>query len=89
MHIDTQQVLTPPNAAVEPVLQKQLALLLESTGEGIYGIDMEGRCTFINRAGAHMIGRAPDGLRCRAMHCPECLARNRWLDTWLTWTRKE
>ncbi len=31
-------------------------LLLESTAEGIYGMDMDGRCTFINRAAAEMIG---------------------------------
>lgn len=29
--------------------------LLESTGEGIYGIDREGQCTFINRAGALLL----------------------------------
>ena len=32
------------------------ALLLESTGEGIYGIDNSGACTFINQAGARLIG---------------------------------
>lgn len=31
-------------------------LLLESAGEGIFGIDLEGRCTFINAAGARMLG---------------------------------
>ena len=35
----------------------QLALLLQSTGEGIFGVDMAGHCTFINRAGADMLGR--------------------------------
>jgi PAS domain S-box-containing protein len=30
--------------------------LLDSTGEGIFGIDLEGRCVFINRAGADMLG---------------------------------
>jgi PAS domain S-box-containing protein len=30
--------------------------LLESTNEGLYGIDVEGRCTFLNRAGAKMLG---------------------------------
>nr|WP_319564503.1 PAS domain-containing sensor histidine kinase [uncultured Rhodoferax sp.] len=68
MQINSQAVLNPPNAAVEPVLQKQLALLLESTGEGIYGIDMQGRCTFINRAGAHMIGREPEDVLGCNMH---------------------
>ena len=34
-------------------------LLLESTGEGIFGIDMDGHCMFINRAGARMLGFEP------------------------------
>jgi len=35
-------------------LADHLRLLLESTGEGIYGIDRQGRCTFVNRAAASM-----------------------------------
>jgi PAS domain S-box-containing protein len=31
-------------------------LLLDSTGEGIFGIDLAGRCVYINRAGAEMLG---------------------------------
>lgn len=31
-------------------------LLLESTGEGIYGIDLQGNCTFINQAAVRMLG---------------------------------
>ena len=34
----------------------RLSLLLESTGEGIFGIDTAGCCTFINRAGAEQLG---------------------------------
>jgi PAS domain S-box-containing protein len=68
MHITKQPVLTLHSTTVEPVLQKQLALLLESTGEGIYGIDMKGLCTFINRAGAHMIGRTPEEVLGCNMH---------------------
>ncbi len=34
-------------------------LLLESTAEGIYGVDPNGICTFINAAGARMLGRDP------------------------------
>ena len=45
-----------------------MRLLLESTGEGIYGIDMQGRCTFINRAGAAMIGQAYDEIIGQDMH---------------------
>ncbi len=36
--------------------QHQLSLLLDSTGEGIFGIDLDGRCVFINRAAADMLG---------------------------------
>ena len=45
-----------PEHALVPAWQNPLALLLESTGEGIFGIDMDGRCTFINQAGARMLG---------------------------------
>lgn len=46
----------------------RLTLLLESTGEGIYGIDLQGDCIFINRAGAAMLGWRPDELLHRNMH---------------------
>ncbi len=46
----------------------QLTLLLESTGEGIFGIDLEGRCTFMNRAGAALLGYAVDEVLGRNMH---------------------
>jgi PAS domain S-box-containing protein len=47
-------VLNP--TASHPLWQHQLGLLLESTGEGIFGIDLDGHCMFINRAGAQMLG---------------------------------
>jgi PAS domain S-box-containing protein len=43
-------------------------LLLESTGEGIYGIDLNGRCTFINQAAARMLGYQPSELLGEPMH---------------------
>lgn len=46
----------------------RLALLLESTGEGMFGVDMDGRCVFINRAGAQMLGYAPAEVLQRNMH---------------------
>lgn len=49
-------------------LAGHIRLLLESTGEGIYGLDHEGRCTFINRAGAAMLGYTPEELIGREMH---------------------
>jgi PAS domain S-box-containing protein len=43
-------------------------LLLESTGEGIYGVDHKGRCTFLNRAGARMLGIDPAVVLHKDMH---------------------
>ena len=42
--------------------------LLESTGEGIYGIDVKGRCTFMNRAGALILGGKPEEFLGKNMH---------------------
>lgn len=36
----------------------QLSLILHSTGEGIYGIDTEGKCTFCNQSALRMLGYA-------------------------------
>lgn len=43
-------------------------LLLESTGEGIFGIDAQGRCTFINQSAARMLGYGHDDLLGKDMH---------------------
>ncbi len=43
-------------------------LLLESTAEGIYGIDMQGRCTFINKAGTNLLGCTMEDALGRNMH---------------------
>lgn len=57
----------PPPLSADP-WRDPLALLLASTGEGIYGVDLEGRCVFINPAGAEMIGYAPEALIGLNMH---------------------
>ncbi len=49
-------------------LNDHIRLLLGSTGEGIFGIDTEGRCTFINRAGAEILGYSPDEIEDRELH---------------------
>jgi len=54
--------------ASQPLWQHQLGLLLESTGEGIFGIDLGGHCMFINRAGARMLGYEPAEVLGRNMH---------------------
>ena len=51
-----------------PAWTQRLQLLLESTGEGIFGIDTSGRCTFINRAGAQMLGLRTELVLGRNMH---------------------
>ena len=43
-------------------------LLIESTGEGIYGVDTAGACTFVNAAAARMFGRAPGELLGQKTH---------------------
>ncbi len=49
-------------------LSRSNQLLLDSTEEGIYGIDAAGDCTFINRAGARLIGASPEDALGRNMH---------------------
>ena len=40
--------------------QKQTATLLHALEEGVYGVDLDGACTFINRAGLQMLGYAQE-----------------------------
>ncbi len=47
---------------------RQMQLLLESAVEGIYGVDLEGRCTFINRAATEMLGCKVEEAVGRSMH---------------------
>ncbi len=49
-------------------LSKEIESLLESTDEGIYGIDMDHRCTIINRSAARMLGYAPDEVIGKNVH---------------------
>ncbi len=47
---------------------RQRELILQSVGEGIYGVDLEGRLTFINDVGAQLLGYAPAELAGREIH---------------------
>ncbi len=47
---------------------RQRELILESVGDGIYGIDLEGKLTFINEAGARILGYQPEQLAGRDIH---------------------
>ncbi|HEY0583144.1 MAG TPA: PAS domain S-box protein, partial [Chloroflexota bacterium] len=41
-------------------LAEHIQLLLESTSDGLFGVDLAGRCTFINEAGAALLGYQPE-----------------------------
>ncbi len=47
---------------------RQRELILESVGDGIFGIDLEGRLTFINQAAARALGYTPEQLTGRDVH---------------------
>jgi PAS domain S-box-containing protein len=68
MRTDAPALLDRPTAPPAEAWRDPLALLLASTGEGIYGVDLDGGCVFINPAGAQLIGYAPEELTGLNMH---------------------
>ncbi|MFN2388815.1 MAG: PAS domain S-box protein [Actinomycetota bacterium] len=52
----------------QAALAKNFRLLLDSTGEGLFGIDLEGVCTFMNVSAGDMLGFRPDKVVGRNMH---------------------
>ncbi len=46
----------------------RISQLLETTDQGIYGLDIEGRCTFINQSGLKMLGYSPEACLGQNMH---------------------
>jgi PAS domain S-box-containing protein len=64
------QVEESPADAVQEKLRlaEYLDLLMESTDQGIYGIDRQGRCTFVNPSAAQMLGYYRDELLGEHMH---------------------
>ena len=70
--------------AATPDVADRLKLLLQSTGKGVFGIDIACHCTFVNRAAAQMLGRSTDTVLGHHMHalmhhsqadgrhCPDC-----------------
>jgi PAS domain S-box-containing protein len=57
----------PAVPASEPIVDRH-SLLLDSIGEGIFGIDLEGRCTFVNPAGLRMLGHRTESVLGSNMH---------------------
>ena len=58
----------PASADVTHAWRDPLDLMLASTGEGFFGVDLEGLCVFINPAGARMIGWGPHQVLGQNMH---------------------
>jgi len=65
---DPLSLLLSPATVEGSAWRDPLALLLASTGEGVFGIDMAGLCVFINAAGARMMGCEPGQVLGRNMH---------------------
>jgi PAS domain S-box-containing protein len=59
--------LAESKATVEQ-LSRQNELILHSAGEGIYGLDLHGRATFVNPAVIHMTGYTAEELLGQPMH---------------------
>jgi formate hydrogenlyase transcriptional activator len=49
-------------------LRREHRLILQAAGEGIYGLDSEGRAIFVNPAAAEMTGHSAEQLLGRSMH---------------------
>lgn len=49
-------------------IKRQMELILESAGEGIFGLDMDGKVTFVNKAAAQMLGWEPEDLVGKSHH---------------------
>jgi PAS domain S-box-containing protein len=43
-------------------IKRRMELILESAGEGIFGLDIDGKVTFVNKAAALMLGWEPEDL---------------------------
>jgi len=49
-------------------MERHYERLLDSVGDGIYGVDLEGNCTFVNRAMEHITGWKEDELIGKEQH---------------------
>ena len=67
MHIDVSDRKGVEQRLIDS--QAQYLLLLNSTAEGIYGLDIDGRCTFCNPAAARLLGlQTPDEILGQRVH---------------------
>jgi PAS domain S-box-containing protein len=61
--VELQEKQTQLEAALE-----RSGLILDSAGEGIFGVDLDGKLAFINPAANRMLGYGPDELIGKAVH---------------------
>ncbi len=69
--LDMRLELNPPQSiglTQHEAWRDPLGLMLASTGEGVFGVDLDGLCVFINPAGARMIGLQPHEVLGQNMH---------------------
>lgn len=59
---------TVESGRVADIWRDRLSLLLESTGEAMFGIDTSGRCVFVNRSAAQQLGWPAGQILGRNMH---------------------
>jgi PAS domain S-box-containing protein len=61
--VTIQRAIEKREAAVAiDELRRRNELILNAVGEGIFGVDLEGRTTFVNPAAARMLGYSPEEL---------------------------
>jgi len=66
-HSESQKQLQKSSRELSK-LNESMSMLLESTGEGIFGVDINGTCTFINPAAEKMLGFSLTELKNNCMH---------------------
>ena len=49
-------------------LTRQRESILDSVGDGIYGIDLDGRIVFVNKVGANLLGYKPEEMQGQLLH---------------------
>ena len=59
-------------------LRHQNEMILNSAGEGLYGVDLEGRATFVNPAAAAMLGWTVEDIVGQSMHTLIHHSRSDW-----------
>ena len=64
----TGAVVIFKDISIRNKLKKQLELIVNSAGEGIFGLDAEGNVSFLNKAASIMLGWEPDDLIGKSHH---------------------